>query len=194
MIKKMNVVPLLLLIVLFAKNDVAKVRGFSDRIDRNDTISGYFLFEVNVPKKCFTRFDQIEQGNNLINYDASIATNDVGTIYEKGVFCLSPQPFIEKFFLKGNPNLTQNRKSVDSFVQLLNPFMHENDSAFNKSLIKDKSGLLSYKKVYARFCILKLGNVDQLVPQTINYRCCYANYKRSIKTFYIKDILEYKIF
>lgn len=159
-----------------------------------DTIQGYFLYEANVPLMCYSRFDQIEQGNNLIFFDSSINKKEIQELYTKGVFIYSYPLVIQQYINKKGSGLPQNKTAVWDFERAISYFHHQKDSLYNRTLYYDKKNILSYKKICAKFACINLGKLKQLIPKTANYKCCYSNTSEMINTFFIIDVFEFKLY
>jgi len=160
---------------------------------KTDTISGVFLYEVNVPERCYSRMDQIEQGNNFIWYDNQIKKKTIGKLYQRGVIVLNYDNSITNFEKQSHLVLAQKQKSIDSFLNAFNYFSYHNN-AQEKTLVYDKSGKLSYRKLRAKFIVVELGDQQQLVPMMKQYTCCYANRQMPVRTFFIIDIVSYNFY
>jgi len=154
-----------------------------------DTISGFFLYEFDVPQKCYARFDQIERLHNLIAYSDGMSNDDIIKLYRKGIFILEYENFLGN--ATSRKHISQNRRNVDGFLTYM---VRHSGEEYDYSLIHDKSGILSYKKIYAKLVVYNLHRRWQLTPKTDDYECCYSNEKRSIPTYFVTDILEYKVY
>ena len=161
---------------------------------QEDTIAGYFLYEVNVPLKCYTRFDQIERGHNLIIYDSLIGEKNIQYLYRNGIYILDYESLIVQYITRQGKGIPQNQDALWSFRKAIYHSFNETDTADTQNLHFDKSKTLSYKKIYAKFVVLRLGKLEQMIPDTNNYQCCYANRKEVINSFFITDILEFDLF
>jgi hypothetical protein len=161
---------------------------------RNDTISGFFLYEVNVPDLCFSRFDQIEESNRLIIYDNNIRAQPIDRLYKKGVFYLDYARPIENYILNNRKSLTQNKIALNTFLTIISPFRHLNEEGYKKGLIFDKTNTLSYKKVYMKFVCIRLEKNFVMIPKTIDYKCCFSAEEKYLDLYFIKDILAYTIY
>jgi hypothetical protein len=157
-----------------------------------DTVEGVFLYEVNVPQKCYTRIDEIEQGNNLIYFDSLINVKEIVDLYTKGVYTLEFQPFLEPAFR--SKGILQNRNTIVEFQKNIHPYINENDSNYHRNLYYDSRKILTFKKVYLKFECKNLGELSQLIPTTKNYKCCYSNMKVKLNTFYITEIFDYRVY
>jgi hypothetical protein len=58
-------------------------------VSKMDSTEGLFFYEVNAPVKCFTRFDQIEQSNNIVFFAENISSVQIDELYSKGIFYYS---------------------------------------------------------------------------------------------------------
>lgn len=195
-IQKQNLLFFLLVMLFFyscsstIKNN--KTITYKDNF-RVDTIQGYFLYEVNVPAKCFTRFDQIEQGNNLIFFDSLISVRRIEKLYQRGVFLFEYQPIIDQYINDHQLGLTQNKDAIRNFNHAISYAIHRDDSAYNKELYYDEKKILAYKKVYAKFSFVTLGGLKQLIPITENYKCCYSNKTEMTNSFFIIDVFNFTL-
>ena len=189
---KIIMFPLVLLIGLSCSNSKSTSSGFL--YNSSDTVEGFFLYEVNVPRKCFTRFDQIEQGNNFVHFDSVGLNTNLFHVYKKGVFYFSYQPVIADYILKMGISTEQDKISIHDFTLGIDYLNHRNDSNYNKTLYYDGSKLLTYKKFYAKFTVKNLGHIDQLIPKTMNYECCYWNQLKSVQTYLVKKIISFRIY
>jgi hypothetical protein len=158
-----------------------------------DTITGCFLYEVNVPNKCYTRWDQIEQGNNLVFFDSLIGKKPIDELYRKGVFMFEYQPVIARFIEKRRAGIAQNTASIKRFRDSIGFATHEHDRLYTRNLYYDSKKILTYKKVRATFVVLPVKALEQLVPDTRHYTCCYANKTEKLDTYFITDVLEFNI-
>jgi hypothetical protein len=163
-------------------------------INKTDTIEGFFLYEVNTPRKCYTRFDQIEQGNNLIYFDSIALNKNIEEAYTNGLFYFLYQSVINNYIKKIGHGINQDKNSVYRFTLAIDYLIHDRDSVYNKTLYFDNSRILTYKKVYAKFVALNIGYLDQLVPVTKNYECCYSNKKKSLNTYFITKVISFKLY
>ena len=68
--------------------------------------------------------------------------------------------------------------------------MHQADESYNNTIVYDKSRKLSFKKIYAEFIVYKLGKLEQLIPKTKDYECCFSNFSVFTQTYFIKDVLN----
>jgi hypothetical protein len=182
---------ILFIIALSADENIPSVVVNSEK---RDTVSGYFLYEVNVAYKCYSRFDQIEQGNNLILYDSLMSNLDIKDLYKHGVFYFEYQYPIVRYIENHKKGLSQVKEDISRFNDSISSFRHVDDSSYMKTLVYDNSKVLSYKLVYAKFIVVHLGKLKQLIPTTQNFRCCYSNTIKEIDTYFITDILEFKIY
>jgi len=171
-------------------NDFA---GNHQKTIKLDTISATFLYEVNVPEMCYQRFDQIDQGNNLILYNKNIKRVNIDSLYNNGIYYFSNDKFTHNLEVQNGINVYQNKSSIYNFLNSID-YSHHRNSKYRKTLIRDKSGILLYKKVYAKFVVAFLGQQMQLTPQTNNYKCCYSNNTESINAYLIVDVINYKIY
>lgn len=188
--------------VLFFATFIAIVMCFSSNVayetkwqkKKIDTIQGYFLYEVDAPSKCFARFDQIEQGNNLIYFDTLIGKSRIGNLYEKGVFLFEYQPLMYKYATSHEGGVKQNRTSIQKFSNSIDADDHKDDSVYRKNLYYDSNKVIAYKKVYAKFVIISMGKLEQMIPVTENYKCCFSNKKAYLNTFFIIDVLNFIVY
>jgi hypothetical protein len=155
---------------------------------KTDTISGVFLYEFNVTEKCYQRFDQIERTRNLIRYTDEIKDLDISQLYDRGIYILFYENFLSNIISKYK--LWQNRKNVDGFVGYM---VRHSGEEYDQNIIYDKSGILSFKKIYIKMVVCDLNKRRQLTPRTKNYVCCYSNLKRAIPTYFVTDIIDFKV-
>lgn len=192
-----NQIACLSIVLLFCACSVSKKNNHQSARPNpalSDTLEALFLYEINVPSKCYTRFDQIEQERSLIFFDSRISSlQSIEKLYQKGVFFLSYQPVVNKFMEDHPGSYDQNRNSIQGFNNIIKPLIRMEDSSFNKSLYYDKDQIISYKKIYARIVVVELGNLTQLVPDTKKYKCCYSNRTERIKSYFITDILSFQL-
>lgn len=187
----------LTLIVLFVFG-YGSLFGQPDKVTKTednysiDTLSGFFLFEANVPLVAHAR-DQIEQSSLIIKYDSLCYPNPV-SLYDCGVFFYlcsrSTRDGIEM-------NVDIKYSDDDSVIRMLQKMSYspdEVDSNYLKTAIFDKERILMYKKFYARFTYVRIGKTNVLVPKLEDYRCCYSHLKRKIESYCILKVLEYKIY
>lgn len=173
---------------------IGNLRAQQDyKYNKYDTIYRTFLYEVNVPLQCYTRFDQTERGHNLILYDSLISNTEIDLLYEKGIFVVSYEPIISDFIMKNRQGLSQNKERIMAFHKKASLVVHQNDSISSSELIYDKSRILTYRKINARIVVTHLGKLSQLIPFMKNYTCCYSNQMKEIETFFIVDILEFDL-
>jgi hypothetical protein len=191
MIKLLTVNLILLSCALFDKSS-AQTRVYKTMED-TDTLEGYFLYEVNVPAMCYTRFDQIEQGRNMLFFDSLLVKGPMNRLYEKGVFFINYDLPIADYIYKNEVNFNRDTSSIGKFQIDLSPLLHSKDSSYLKSLYFDKTGILSYKKVYAKFSCIRLKKVSQLIPKTSGFECCYSNERKKIDSYIITKIINYRI-
>jgi hypothetical protein len=157
-------------------------------------IEGYFLYEANVPEKCFARFDQIEQGNNLIFFDTLVNEVGIEQLYQKGVFVFQYQPMLEKVVDSGKVKTDQNREPLNQFEKAISYILHNEEYQYNNTYYYDSSKVLTYKKIYAQFRVVNCGKINQLVPHMGNYECCYSNEIEAIETYFISDVMQFKLY
>jgi len=163
-------------------------------VPRIDSLEGMFFYEGNVPYKCFTRNDQVERSNSVILFDEQISTYGVERLYKKGVFYFTYPSLISKYIKQNRVSLAQNKNSIQKFEKDLNFLVHTDDSAYNSTLYYDSSKVLSFKKFYAKIYYYRLGKLQQLIPDTKNYQCCYSNAESNTETMFITDIREVKVY
>lgn len=154
-----------------------------------DTLEGFFLYEINAPEKCYTRFDQIEQGNALLRFDTLISKKPITEFYRRGIFIFAFQPIMQNYIKDFSIGAIQNKNVINNFLSKINNLIKEKDSTGKGVLYYDSKKLLSFKKVYLRLVVASLGYQKQLVPKTKKYKCCYSNTLEEINTFFIIDIL-----
>lgn len=186
-----------LTLLFFLHSSVRKSPGVTESYSKHlrvDTIQGYFLYEANVPFKCYSRYDQIEQSHNLIFFDSSISTTEIISSYQKGVFAYQFQPMIDKIITQKQISIPQNKNNFWKFHKAISYIDHVNDSVYNNQLYYDRKNILAYKKVYATFATIDLGKIGQLVPNTDNYSCCYSNTTDSLNTYFITDVIDFIIY
>ncbi|MEO8406263.1 MAG: hypothetical protein ABI480_16760 [Chitinophagaceae bacterium] len=158
-----------------------------------DTIEGDFLYEVNVPLKAYTRFDQIERGNNLIIYDSLFASGEVSQAYQKGIFILDYELIIQEFLKQHKDlRLTQD-PDIWKFIKRVNQTTHQNDSLYMSTLYYDRSKIFSFKRIRAKLVVAHLGLIKQLIPASDNYKCCYTTKFDNLDTYFVQNVLEFKI-
>lgn len=177
-----------------ASNKVSKNVLSIPVLDKTDTIEGFFLYEVNVPSKCYSRFDQIEQGNNLILFDSVGVSAEIKSVYDKGVFFYLYQPVITEFIMNTGKGIAQKKESIKAFNLSIHHDIHKEDSLYHETLYFDKQRILSYKKLYAKFCVKYLGYLKQLIPVTKDYKCCYTNQVKSIKSYFVTEVISFTLF
>ncbi len=183
----------ILAIYFFGSCGITSKQSQLASINKIDTIEGFFFYEFDVPIKCYNRFDQIEQGNNLIYFDSLLSEQNIKNFYKKGVFVYQYQPFIHKFIEDKKVGISQNKQSINQFNKAINYNFQINDSSYLKTLYKDEKKIISYKKLYAKFLCLNLGELQQLVPKTKNYQCCYSNIDENLNTFFVIDVLDFEL-
>lgn len=172
-----------------SSNKVSKQIAFNEC----DTIEGFFLYEVNVPMKCYSRFDQIEQGNNFICYDSIKFNENIQDVYQNGVFYFIFQPVIANFMTKTGTRINQDKVSVNTFSLSVDYLNHLEDTDYNNLLYYDRNKILTYKKFFAKFVVQKLGYIKQLIPTTKNYECCYSNKLKSVKSYFVTKVISFEI-
>lgn len=180
--------------IIFLGCSINKRGSINTKILLVDTIQGYFFYEFNVPLMCYSKLDQIEQSHNLIYFDSLISKIEIRELYQKGVFAYQFQPMVDKFIKKNKADIPQNKTAFWKFYRAISYYEHINDSAYKEQLYYDSKKKLSYKKVFAKFSIVNLGKLKQLVPNTHNYICCYSNKTESLNTYFIIDVLEFKLY
>jgi hypothetical protein len=159
-----------------------------------DSLEGMFFYEGNVPYKCFTRLNQVEQSNNIIFFDEQITSLSIEQLYKKGVFYFTYPSLISDYIKQHKVSLAQNKNSIQKFEKKISFLIHKDDSAYNSTLYYDSSKILSFKKFYGKIYFFDLGKLEQFVPYSRNYECCYWNIKTTTQTFFITDISEVKIY
>jgi hypothetical protein len=159
-----------------------------------DSTEGLFFYEVNAPLKCFTRFDQIEQSNNIVFFAENISSVQIDELYSKGIFYYSYPAVISNYILETRTSLPQIKSSILDFEKKLNYLSHASDSVYQKTLYYDSSKVLSFKKFSAKIFFFSLGELNQRIPSLNDYTCCYSNKKIKTKAFSIYDIKEVKVY
>jgi hypothetical protein len=154
---------------------------------------GFFLYEVDVPQKNFTRFDQIESSNRLLIIDSLTNKFSVGEIYNAQIFFIKAEDCIAEMKIKNYPNTLQNKKSINKFESSVSYLTHLNDESINDYIIKDSSGILSYIVIQANISYVELGKVEILIPKIENYHCCFSNQSKLINCNYIVNIENFKL-
>lgn len=187
----------IILMIYFFSNCSFKLNG-NKAAPKNplqiDTVQAYFFYEVNVPLMCYSRFDQIEQGNNLIYFDSLINHKEIEELYKgETVFICEYQGMMEEYMEKAKAGITQNKESIQNFQKNIFYLTHQDDTAYTRTLYHDKNRILTYKKIYAKFACANVGKLKQLVPITKNFKCCYSNSLERIQTFFIIDVFEFKL-
>ena len=159
-----------------------------------DSLEGMFFYEGNVPYRCFARLDQVEQSNNIICFDEQIISLSIEELYKKGIFYFTYPSLISDYIKQHKVSLTQNKNSIQKFEKEINFLIHKDDGTYNNTLYYDSSKILSFKKFYGKIYFFKLGKLEQFVPSTRNYKCCYSNIKITTETFFITNIIAVKIY
>lgn len=159
-----------------------------------DTLSGLFLYGINVPFRCYSRGDEISGMGNLIWFSEDISKKNIAELYKKGIFTYAPSTEnIHKAFEKGDSSSVSESKNMRKFEIQAIRYLMSDDSLKSKTLIYDASKNLSYLKIYAKLAVEDLGPMKALIPKTDGYQCCYSNMSAVIETYLIKDIIEFKI-
>lgn len=159
-----------------------------------DTLEGLFFYEVNVPEKAYTKFDQVEQSNKLIPYDSLIYYKNIEDLYEHGVYIFHYESIMGDFINERRQGIARNKVAIQKLDDSVCMPVFLGDSAYLSNLYFDKSRSFSYKKIYAKLAVVNLGRRDQLIPKADNYRCCYSNRKGKPDTYFIVDVLESKLY
>jgi hypothetical protein len=187
--------------VILAISAIFILSGFKNKFNRNhfakvkvDTLSGLFLYEINVPFNCYSRFDQIEQGNSLIYFSDDISKKNITEVYKKGIFTYSPTEAIINKALKEGFNTVSKSENIWKFVRQTAPYIYEKDSINSKSLIYDISGNLTYIKIYAKIAVENLGPTKVLIPKTDGYQCCFSNSSTEVETYLILNFIDFRIY
>gem|GEM_PF-6617006 len=155
-----------------------------------DTITGDFLFELNVAYSCYSRFDQIEQLDDIIIYDSLLLKRDLQRLYRKGMYVILPAKRIQDFLKQ--PEIRSRRKDSSVFNFLRPTFVKKRagDSLFYASATSDRTGRLLYRKFHATLVCAKIGPVETMIPDMRKYKCCYANKKEQIDSWYILEVIN----
>jgi len=179
---------------------ILTVNGFKNEshISRNsgpelDTLSGFFLYESNVPFMCYTNRDQLEQEHCLIYYSDSLVNKNIAELYRKGMFFDGPISPIVSEALKKGISIKPNMDNIWRFRRLTAPYLYGNNNNYSGA-IYDSSKNLTYIKIRAKMIVRKIGKMKWLIPKTAEYKYCYSNTKEEIETYLIEDFIDFKVY
>jgi hypothetical protein len=159
-----------------------------------DTIEGLFLYEVNVPYACYSRFDQVEQSPLIIKYDSVQFLRNMRDEYKKGVFFYLYSKSVSS---RVDLNEIKSKFKESSVIALLEKLVYiysKYDSVYMSKVIFDNSKKLMYKKFYAKLVCLNVGQITYMIPELSNYHCCYANIKEQVEAKYILEVLKFEVY
>ena len=104
------------------------------------------------------------------------------------------QPVINRFITENKHGIPQNKMSIKTFQLALRQLKQLSDKDSSQAVYSDQNRILKYKKIVATVCYVSLGKQAQLIPDIVNYRCCYSNKTERIDTYFITDVIDFKIF
>ncbi|SHL81423.1 hypothetical protein SAMN05444266_10581 [Chitinophaga jiangningensis] len=155
-----------------------------------DTINGDFLYELNVGYSCYSRFDQIEQMEDVITYDSFLVRNNLAQLYKRGMFLLFPDKTIYSSLSQREIMKFRKDSSIIHFIQPFYSMKHPYDSSGFTGVVSDSTGNLLFKRFHAIMVCARIGPAQMLVPNMKDYKCCYANTKEFVNAWYVLELIQ----